>query len=928
MSFPQLRIRTEYSFKQAFGPVSRVLDALKDLQVVDAAMVDLGTWGHVTWEKKARQVGIRPLFGVELPLLQEDGRKPTFWALAQSMRGFYRFSTAAHQDGADIPALLREAHGILRFAGAALTDPDTFDYIDINPASQLQQRMALRLHQQTGKPLVVTSDNGYPRQEDRSAFMAFGGREKLTPQHILSLDELRKALPVLSKAQFDAALANCFDIAGKCADALPKAPIIHFEGDLRKLVLAGKAERVKLGHIKKWTKEYQVRMERELAMIASKEFESYFLVVSDLVSWAKKRMLVGPGRGSSAGSLVCYLLRITEIDPLPHHLLFERFIDVTRNDFPDIDIDFNDKKRDECFDYLIEKYGRAQVARVGNISKLAAKSAIARTCERLAIEETEKFDMLNVLVEYGEGDARFGHVLEDTCEQTEPGRRFIAAHPEAKVMFDIENHASHTSVHASGVIVCNEPINEFCTVGTGGVMHADYRAAEALNLLKIDALGLTTLGIIEDAGCITADELYALKLDDPKVFDIFNSHRFTGVFQFEGSALRRVASEVDINSFRRIDQLTAIARPGPLGGGAAQHYIERANGREKVEFAHPSMAAHLAPTLGVILYQEQVMRICAEVGQFPIEKVSEVRKAIAKRMGNEYLNRRGAEFVAGAATIGVPEGVASDLWREMYTFGKYGMNASHTTAYGVISYWCAHMKAYHGLAYAAACLRGADHGNDCLELLRDMHREGIQYVAFDVDKSDVDWAVVDGRLIGGFMNLVKFGIAKATAAIEQRRAGTLDREKIAKATVRYAELFPLMAKYYDVFQNPENHGCRAGSYFSRSNDLPLKGDTLIICTIQKKSLRDENEERRIARRGRRMEGQTLFVDLECIDDGGQEITIRIKKELYLRWGKTAFEKLEKGDDIMVRGNRVENFMIVRAERVRCMNREVDFYAPA
>ena len=218
------------------------------------------------------------------------------------------------------------------------------------------------------------------------------------------------------------------------------------------------------------------------------------------------------------------MLRITEVNPLDHDLLFERFIDLNRSDLPDIDIDFSDTKRDMVFEYLAERYGRRNVARIGNVSTLKARSVIARVTERLGIPEKEKFDVLNVLVEYSSGDARYGHALEDTLSQTDPGRRFAAKYPEAAVMFELENHASHTSVHAAGVIVCNDAIADYCTVGPDGVAHLDKPDTERLNLLKIDALGLRTLGVIEDAGVVTGGQLYALQLNDPEVFRVFNDH--------------------------------------------------------------------------------------------------------------------------------------------------------------------------------------------------------------------------------------------------------------------------------------------------------------------------------------------------------------------------------------------------------------------
>ena len=328
----QLRVRTEFSFKTAFGPIKRVAAALKELDCKAAGIVDShGTWGHVKWASACNSAGVSPLFGTEIIVPQPDGRRPVCWILARDTRAFYQLSTAARREGADIPALLRAAAGkVYRFAGAALTDPDLFDFVDINPASPIQQMAALKLAKETGKPLVATSDNFYPLIGDKSAFLAMGGRERSTPQHILNATELSEALRTFDAKQFAKAKDNAAEIADQCAHELKQAPLIQVPGNLRKVVEAGRKRRLKLGHLSSWPKEYEARLQRELKVIEEKRYESYFLVVSDLVQWAKERMLVGPGRGSSAGSLLCYLVAITEVDPIPNGLLFERFLDINR----------------------------------------------------------------------------------------------------------------------------------------------------------------------------------------------------------------------------------------------------------------------------------------------------------------------------------------------------------------------------------------------------------------------------------------------------------------------------------------------------------------------------------------------------------------------------------------------------------------------
>lgn len=928
---PQLRVRTEFSFKErrdcaAFGPLALVAEALKGLGTTAAGIVDGGTWGHVRWLKTAQKAGFRPLFGTELTFLQPDGRKPSAWALAQDTRLFYRFSTAARQPGVNLEELFASSTGVVRFAGAALTDPACFDYVDINPASPLQQRAALALARRTGRPLVVTSDNAYPRLQDKSAFMIVSGREKVTPQHLLSAEELRAAIPMLDDATFAEAVRNTHEAAERCASALPVAPLIHFDGDLVALARQGQARRLELGHIESWTEVYEARLVRELQAIRDKDFDSYFLVVADLITWAKERMLVGPGRGSSAGSLLCYLIGITEVDPLVHKLLFERFIDLTRKDLPDIDIDFSDRRREMCFDYLAQKYGRDNVARIGNVNTMKPRTVLERIGRAFAIPKAETTRFTNVLIEYSSGDSRYGKSLEDTLNTTHYGKLFMQRYPQAALMSQIENHASHSGVHAAGVIVSNEPVNEYCTVGEDGVAQIDKPDSEHLNLLKIDALGLSTLGIIEDAGVVTADELYALKLNDPEVLAVFNTGKLCGIFQFEGHSQRRVTRQIEVKSFEQVDHITALARPGPLGGGAMARYGALAAGAVGEEKPHDKFIAPMVgDTHGVVLYQEQVMRIVSEIGKFSWEQTTAIRKAMSGRKGKEYFDQQSVQFIAGAAQDGISEEDARAIWDEICSFGAWGMNKSHTCAYGIIAYWCAWMKRYHPLEYAAAVLRHEEDDNKVLRYLRELHRDGVEIVPIDPDSSDEGWSAKDGKLFGGFRNLKGFGPVKAHQAVQARLSGKITdklREQIAKAHNKYGVLYPITTAYAYVYDDPQAHGIAEGWSVQLIKDIPPNSEAVFIGKVVKKEMRDENETVRVAKRGGKLkEGQTLFTDLFVTDDSDEDMICRLRTKDFDRLGRPAFERLKEGEDVvMIRGRRYLDSTVVFVDRIRCLTR--------
>ncbi len=922
-SIPQLRVRTECSFRNAYGKIEYTAKAAAETGAGFAACVDDGgTWAHVRWCKALKELGVAVGLGVELRLECEDGIKRSAWVLARDSREFYKFTSGNPKSTSDLIG----ATGVVRFAGYALTDPEAFDYVDINPASVTAALRGVALAKSSGKPLVLTSNNAYPAPEDAAHHAAWANNAAVTKQHLLrDDDEWREAFWFLDTDTFMAAVANTKALAAELGSIdLPTASIIKVEGDLGKLIEVGKAYRLAAGHINAWTDEYEQRLQRELTMIAQKAFESYFIVVAELVIWAKKRMLVGPARGSSAGSLACYLLQITEVDPIPNGLLFERFIDVNRNDLPDIDIDFNDKKRHLCFDYLADRYGKDNVARIGSINTLKPRSVMAHVGKRLGIPLGSTFAVLNVLIEYSSGDSRYGKGLEDTLLTTNAGRDFSERYPEAELMAELENHASHTGVHAAGIIVANEPVTEYCTV-IDGIAQIDKKDAETLNLLKIDALGLRTLGVIEDANCITPEELYALRLDDPEVFAIFDQQKFSGLFQFEGAAQRRVSVQVPIDCFQKIDHVTALARPGPLGGGAANHYINRNAGREQITYRHPSMEAYLGETRGVVLYQEQVMRIVRELGQFSWEETSTIRKAMSGRKGKEFFDQRGKIFSEGAAKVGIEPDTADLIWNEICSFGAWGMNKSHTTSYAVISYWCAYMKRYHPIEYAAACLRSAKDDEQVIEILRELRDEGVSYTPFDAELSEVNWAAKDGKLVGGFSNLIGIGPVKAEWYVTKRRGEGLtetDMAKLAKHKHKASDLSPAHTLWGDIYRNPSDYNINGRvSEFANLDDGE---NAVMVCKLIRRERRDQNETVRLARRGGvRQEGQTQFLDCFMVDDSiSKPVVVRFGTRFWNTVGEKLADNAIDGQDwFLIRGRWLKQFSMLSATRVKCLTRK-------
>lgn len=793
--FPQLRVRTGFTFRDVYGKVADVVARLKELNAPVAGIVDHGTWVHARMEKAAKAAELPLIFGMEVPIQNPNGLDtPRAWILAKpgQLRDFYRATSYITQAGSLTPEGFGALQGVVRFSGGAvgILTPDQVDYVDINPASYGLAVTAMDFIAIHGTPGVVTSYNDMPSESDADFAYSWEVRDSVNIRHIATMEEIHEALkPALRndvyQKIFAEAVAHTHWLAKELSDGgkgqeLNKAPIIHTEGDMVAWARAGQAKRLAAGHIAEWTDAYEERLQEEIRQIQLKGFDSYFLVVADLIRYAKEHMLVGPARGSSAGSLVCYLMEITNVDPLPYGLLFQRFIDISREDFPDIDIDFDDTKRYMVFDYLREKYGVDHVSKVGNVNTLQPLSALNQGCKKFGINLGFQDGIRSSMVAYAKGDKRYGHALEDTFEIDGPGADFKHRHPEAaRCMAPIESHPSHTGVHAAGIIVCNDPVTEFCTVTADGVAQIDKNDAEYLNLLKIDVLGLRTLGIIADSGAMTSDELYSMTFEDQAVLDILNEGKVSGVFQFEGPAIRELTRQVPVDSFSKIDTLTAMGRPGPLSSGMAQKYVDRAQGKEAITYPFPELEEHLASTAGVILYQEQIMSICRGIGGFDWPTTSKVRKAMAKSMGAEVMGPLGEDFVKGAVAQGIPAKAAAELWDQMCAFGAYGFNKSHAVAYGMVTYWTLYLKRYHKLEFAAACLREAKSDEQTVAILRELVAEGVTYTAMDPVHSEHNWKVADGRLVGGIMNAKGFGPGKALKFIELRNSVVEARRQVA-----------------------------------------------------------------------------------------------------------------------------------------------------
>jgi DNA polymerase III alpha subunit len=939
-----LRLRTEFSFRRAFG---RVEDVIRVAGGSALAMTDSGTWGHVNFMKACKKVNIKPIFGVEIGIVgdaRERERQPfaSVALLARNDEGLaeiYELVTRANSKECFyyVPRLdYRDLNGVTGnvyvLAGpGTLVDrvtPRPTVYLNITPTNPVWNRRAM-IDGRFAK--VVTCDNHYPLAEDAPAYEILAQRDKITrttPMNILDEDGLRLAVPEAD----DECFANTERIAADCDAHLPVAENVRVDlgVSLRDQCLEGaKARKIELDDV------YNARLTRELDMIASKKFTDYFNLVGDLVRWAKTKMLVGPARGSAAGSLVCYLLGITDVDPILHGLMFERFIDVTRADLPDVDIDFQDTRRDMVIDYLRDKYGAERVGRIGTVARLKAKSCLGDVGKELGIPIWEMRDLQDAVIDRSSGDARAQFAVTDALESLDVGKALVEKYPAIKIAGKLENHAQHTGKHAAGVIVAQHPIVRYCSLDNSGAAQIDKKDAESLNMLKIDALGLRTLSILQD--CLeeigkTRDWLVNYPLDDAEAFEILNAERYSGIFQYEGYALQSLCRQMKVKTFDDLQVIGALARPGPLHCGAATEFIQRRTGQQAITHMHTLAEPITGSTYGIVIYQEQVMAIGREVGKLSWEDVSELRKAMSKSLGDEFFNGYWERFKVGARENGIPEAEARRIWDKMCTFGSWAFNKSHSVSYGIISYWCCVLKAHYPLQFAAACLRNEKDNEQGVSILRDLAREGFQYKPVDPAKSGLHWSVVDGVLVGGLTNIKGVGETKARDILARRKDGRPltpgQRKLLSEARTPYDDIFEGDRRFGAIYREPRKHGVTSGPV-THICDINDPGDYVIIAKLKVKNLRDMNEYGSVVKRGgKTIKRNPLFLNMTLEDDTGS-IIARISRWHYKDWGKPIIEKAKGEEWFMWKGTlKDDGWRVLNIVRWRCMEEGHELFKPA
>jgi len=831
MPFVHLHTHSEYSLLDGANRIPDLVAHVKKLGMDSLAVTDHGNLHAAwSFYEEAKAQKIRPILGFEAYLAfgPRQAREKPSWApaayshlvlLARNRAGYknlVRLTSIGFTEGfyrrprIDKDVLAEHAEGIVCLAAclsgevslhlrqgkydeakksaewfARTFGSDGF-WLEIQqhgiPEERLVAEGMLRLGKELGVGVVATNDAHYLRREDAEAhdvLLAIGTgsdlddpkRFRFTGQesYVKSEKEMRALFPDQPEA-----LANTARVAELCEfdfekkyflPGFPRPAGYASDEELLDHLARGGAER---RYGTPLPPEVAERLAYELGVINKAGYAGYFLIVQDFIAAARDRRIpVGPGRGSAAGSIVAYALGITNVCPLKFDLLFERFLNPERVSMPDIDVDFCFERRGEVIEYVRERYGRGSVGQIVTFGTMKARAAVKDVARVLRIPPGEA-DRLTKLIPSGPA---YALTIDEARKKVDELRELVKANPAYERLLDlssrIEGISRHMSVHAAGVVIAPGPLAEYvpvCTAPTRGagaaadgedaiITQYEMGALEKVGMLKMDMLGLKTLTVIHDAVLMIAGrtgvdvDMDAIPFDDPQVYELLRQGRTAGVFQFESPLATDMLRAMKCDRFDDLVASNALMRPGPLDAGMHSVFIKRKLGQEKVVYPHPSLREVLEPTYGVITYQEQVMRIANVLAGFTLAEADVLRKAVGKK-DPELIKQQLGRFSERAMALGHPRRLVDDLAAQIETFGRYGFNKSHSVAYSVLSYQTAWLKAHYPAEFMAALLSSEIGNTDkVVQYINEARELGLEVLPPDVNESGFKFTVVGDRRI-------------------------------------------------------------------------------------------------------------------------------------------------------------------------------------
>jgi len=802
----------------------KLIDLAHEMRMPALTITDHGNmFGAIEFYSQAMKKGLKPIIGCELYVAKgsrlargEDGHRGQnhLTLLVKDEQGYQnliRLVTIANREGfyykprIDKEVLAQYCQGLVCLSGCLkgeiaslllagqekqaiesaqfmknLFDPNSF-YIELMDHGLIEQKkvnkMLIQLARNLDIPLVATNDVHYLKKEMSTAHevllclqtqttLGDTNRMRMSTNefYFKSPEEMKKIF-----AEVPDAISNTIKITEMCnleldftKTHLPKYALP--DGlkaiDVLKNMCLAKIPLLFIGN----ENQAKERLEMELEVINHSGFASYFLITADFVQFAKDNKIpVGPGRGSAAGSIVAYLTGITEIDPLKYDLLFERFLNPARVSFPDIDIDFCFERRDEVIQYVIDKYGKDNVAQIITFGTMAAKGAIRDVGRALGIPYSE-VDKIAKLV-----PNELNITLTKALSVEPELKNLYKSNPNIKELIDtalnLEGINRHASTHAAGVVISDKPLHEHIPLyrSQEGQTTTGYtmKSLDKIGLLKMDFLGLKTLTIISQAVKIIKRtkgldlNISTISLEDEKTFDLFKRAKTQGVFQLESTGMQDILKKLKPDKFEDIIALLALYRPGPLGSGMVDDFIKRKRSGEKVKYDHALLEPVLAETYGVILYQEQVMRISNVLAGFSLAQADLLRRAMGKKIP-EVIEDLKKTFVDGAVKNHVGKAIAEKVFGLIEYFAGYGFNKSHSTAYALISYQTAYLKANYPVEFMAALLTcEKDNMDKIARYINECKRMKIKILPPDINQSFSQFTVVDDSAIRFGLSAVK-----------------------------------------------------------------------------------------------------------------------------------------------------------------------------
>ncbi len=840
MKFTHLHVHTHYSLLDGLPKIDELLDYTKELGMDSVAITDHGVlYGAVEFFKKSKEKGIKPIIGAEVYVAFEsmtqmrpniDSTRYHLILLVKNEQGYknlVKLITRAHLEGfyykprIDEALLQKHAEGLIGLSAClqgkiprlilnkeikkaeetALKYQEFFGkdnfYLELQhhphiPEQKKVNEAIIAISQKTGIPLVATNDSHYLKPEDADAqdilMLINTGADPNDPERLsMKMDDFSLKTPEIMAEDFKdvpEAIENTQKIAEACnfqfelgKTKLPYFPMPEAKDPddyLKELCLERITKRYE-----KPDKTVMDRLEYELAVIKQTGFASYFLIVQDFVNWAKdQRIVVGPGRGSAAGSLVSYCLRITNVDPLKHNLLFERFLNPERISLPDIDLDFADRRRDEVIEYVAQKYGRDKVAQIITFGTMAAR-AVIRDVGR-ALSYTYSFcDQLAKMIP-------FSFTLEEALSKIKEFKTIYNEDEQAKKLIDIgkklEGVARHASTHACGVVIAKDPLDDIVPLQhptqneENIVTQYEMHSIEDLGLLKMDFLGLKNLTIIED----TLARIYvihhqSIDIDnlpegDKKVYKILQQADTVGIFQLESDGMRRYLKQLKPSEFEDIIAMIALYRPGPME--LIPDYIARKHGKKKIEYLHPKLEPILKNTYAIPVYQEQLMQIARELAGFTLGEADILRKAVGKKI-KALLIAQQEKMIQGMTKNGIKQEIAQAIWEWILPFARYGFNRSHSASYATIAYQTAWLKAHYPVEFMSAVLTSEKVDIERIAvLIEECKKMGIEVLQPDINESFMNFSVVPqkNQIRFGLLAIKNVGINAVEAILAERKS--------------------------------------------------------------------------------------------------------------------------------------------------------------